>query len=373
MQDDISQELRRLLQEHHMSLAQAGDYGGVAARTWQTYETASENSSRRKPSKHVIRSFFRCSGIRMPEFIRAQLLKAKQGYTVAITAFSGGIGKSPITVAVAATLASLNYRVAIVSSDAVFRTYVFQGKGPQPGSFASQIAFFDYADVVFSPSEVKGLKAEVKEQGGVSELEKDLTDDIWVTSRSLLRRKEQATTTLKTLRANFDFVFFDINREVGLLRAHADLILVVLDSHSRESVWSAERFYQCLLNAKAKTRMPKCHGLITRYDLGVSGIELNGYLYDIQMDDAHQDEMWETYFDWDDYLQENHALIRELPFQMLNTRLTSAHRSVIQRYNHGKHLSDTFCHFDTVLDAAPNSAATDEIMRLVDELLDVRL
>lgn len=42
----------------------------------------------------------------------------------------------------------------------------------------------------------------------------------------------------------------------------------------------------------------------------------------------------------------------------------------IARYNRTKSFREGYCYFDSVVDFAPNSLASDEIRRLTDELID---
>ncbi|SUD79155.1 Uncharacterised protein [Pseudomonas putida] len=55
---------------------------------------------------------------------------------------------------------------------------------------------------------------------------------------------------------------------------------------------------------------------------------------------------------------------------MLRTFMTKAHSMEIARYNSTRGFWDGYCYFDSVVDFAPDSLASDEIRRLTDELID---
>ncbi|MNJ05023.1 hypothetical protein D3C73_1660760 [compost metagenome] len=50
--------------------------------------------------------------------------------------------------------------------------------------------------------------------------------------------------------------------------------------------------------------------------------------------------------------------------------MTKAHSMEIARYNSTRGFWDGYCYFDSVVDFAPNSLASDEVRRLADELID---
>ncbi|WLG59612.1 hypothetical protein PSH77_14080 [Pseudomonas extremorientalis] len=53
--------------------------------------------------------------------------------------------------------------------------------------------------------------------------------------------------------------------------------------------------------------------------------------------------------------------------------LSNAHEIVIDKYNYEQPFMERYSYFDSVLDIASNSHAADEIRRLTNELVDLRL
>jgi len=54
------------------------------------------------------------------------------GRTLSISSYKGGVGKSPITVNVAARLVERNFKLAVVTDDGIFRGMRDEGRTPPP-------------------------------------------------------------------------------------------------------------------------------------------------------------------------------------------------------------------------------------------------
>lgn len=134
--------------EHSMSRFRAAECAGVSERTWRYYE-----QGQRSPRKSVVRNFFDRSGISMPSNIAKLLKVARSARVLSITSLKGGVGKSPITVDVAACLVERGSNVAIITHDCCFEDDASNGKHPKAHSLAAGVDFFGYTDVFFSVAE----------------------------------------------------------------------------------------------------------------------------------------------------------------------------------------------------------------------------
>ncbi|MEE3528621.1 P-loop NTPase, partial [Pseudomonas aeruginosa] len=105
--------------------------------------------------------FFHRSGIAIPPELKDYIFESESGQALSITAYKGGVGKSPITVDVASCLVQRGFKVAIVTNDIVYTCKVEKGDTPEPGSLVSKISFYDELDILFSKSEIRKLENEL--------------------------------------------------------------------------------------------------------------------------------------------------------------------------------------------------------------------
>lgn len=131
--------------EHSMSRFRAANCAGVSERTWRSYE-----QGQRSPRNSVVRNFYDRSGISMPPNIAQLLRVARTARVLSITSLKGGVGKSPITIDVAACLVERGSNVAVITHDCCFEDGVSNGARPKAGSLVAGVDFFGYADVFFA-------------------------------------------------------------------------------------------------------------------------------------------------------------------------------------------------------------------------------
>jgi chromosome partitioning protein len=371
--------LRELLKEirvaRGISTTQAASWAGVNDRAWRSYETEEENTSSRAPSESTLRCFFQRSGIKMPPEFRRYLSPHGQARTLSVTTYKGGVGKSPITINIAACLVSKGFKVAVVTDDIVFRCMKKGGEGPEAGSLVSQISFYDDRDVLFSASEIKALAKEIRDNvtnaPADERLEREFT---YGGTIERLQRKRNATLTFKDLKLRYDYILLDMSRNLEILRRYVELIALILDSNCYQSVGSALSFITHLKEIGGRTAMPNLFGLVTHYNVGGKSQELIEFVGDLKgIPQGVRDELQSTRFDT--YRQRETILgkmsVLEIP--LLDTRMTAAHEIVIDMYNSTRELMKGYCYFHSILDIAPKSYACEEVFRLTAELTEQKL
>ncbi|WP_322614501.1 AAA family ATPase [Pseudomonas sp. BIC9C] len=371
--------LRELLKEKRMargiSTPQAAWWAGVNDRAWRSYETEEENSSSRVPSESTLRCFFQRSGIKMPPEFRRYLAPHGQARTLSVTTYKGGVGKSPITINIAACLVSKGFKVAVVTDDIVFRCMNADGEGPEAGSLVSQISFYDDRDILFSASELKALAKEIRDNVTNAPAEKRLEREATY-SRTIerLHRKRKATLTFKNLKQRYDYILLDMSRNLEILRRHVELIALILDSNCYQSVGSALKFISHIKEIGGRSAMPNLFGLVTHYNVGGESQELIEFVGDLQgVPQGVRDELQSTRFDTYRHRETILEKMRVLEIPLLDTRMTAAHEIVIDIYNSTRELMKGYCYFHSILDIAPKSYACEEVFRLTEELTEQKL
>lgn len=129
MNNLLREQLKEIRMARGISIPQAAWWAGVNDRAWRSYETEEENNSSRVPSESTLRCFFQRSGVKMPPEFRRYLAPHGQARTLSITTYKGGVGKSPITINIAACLVSKGFKVAVVTDDIVYRCMKEGGDG----------------------------------------------------------------------------------------------------------------------------------------------------------------------------------------------------------------------------------------------------
>lgn len=375
MNNLLREQLKEIRMARGISTQQAAWWAGVNDRAWRSYETEEENSSSRVPSESTLRCFFQRSGIKMPPEFRRYLAPRGQARTLSITTYKGGVGKSPITVNIAACLVSKGFKVAVVTDDPVFRGMKENGEGPEADTLVSQISFYDDRDIVFSASELKALAKEVRDNVTNAPADERLARQcIYGGHIERLQRKRRATLTFNDLKNRYDYILLDMSRNLEILRRHVELIVLILDSDCHQSIGSARSFITHIKEIGARNTMPNLFGLITHYNVGGESRELIEFVDD--MEDIPQDirdELQSTRFDT--YRQRETILekMKVLNIPLLDTRMTAAHEIVIDIYNSTRDLMKGYCYFHSILDIAPKSYACEEVFRLTEELMDFKL
>lgn len=142
--------------EHSMSRYRAAECAGVSERTWRSYE-----QGQRRPRRSVVQNFYDRSGIPMPSDTARLLRVTQTARVISITSLKGGVGKSPITIDVAACLVERGNRVAVITHDCCYEDGVSNGARPLTGSLAERIDFFGFADVFFCLAEKESFAKQI--------------------------------------------------------------------------------------------------------------------------------------------------------------------------------------------------------------------
>lgn len=355
--------------EHSMSRFRAAECAGVSERTWRSYEQGS-----RKPGKSVVRNFYNRSGIAMPS-TTVQMLKATRSARVlSITSLKGGVGKSPITVDVAACLVERGNTVAVITHDCCYEDGVSNGAQLKARSLVAGVDFFGYADLFFSVGEKETFAKRLRHivDHGSPMDRSGLEFEMGGTLGSMVERIGSCQM-FKDMKADYDYILLDLNLKVDLIRAHADLVAIIIDSSCPQSVDSAQRLNHRLLERKRGRRVPKCFGLVTRNDVGGRSRELEEYCGGLDISPDLAEGLEEQRFVSSKFRERILGDIKALPLTRLLTHLTNAHEIVIDKYNTDQPFMDGYTYFDSVLDISPDSHAADEIRRLTTEIVDLRL
>lgn len=371
----LRERLKETRLAHGINVRQAAYWAGVDYRTWRSYEVGEEKASARVPAKNALRCFFSRSGIEIPSEIKRYLTSSDEARTLTITTYKGGVGKSPITINIASCLTSKGYKVAIISDDTVFRCMRGEGEGPEPGSLVSKISFYDDREILFSASETRALANKVRNNvTNAPADERETCALIYSDTIETLERKLQATQNFADLKKQYDYILLDMSRNLSIIRNHAELIALVLDSSCRQSIQSAKKFIVDLKALKSRKPLPNFFGLITRCDIGGVSKELMEYLGDnaiVSEEDGNDLEV--ARFNENARRERILSDIKSLKAPLLSTRLTSAHEVVIDNYNSTRKFMQGYCYFHSVLDVAPTSFSAEEIRQLTDEIIDYRL
>ncbi|MBB6157395.1 chromosome partitioning protein [Pseudomonas sp. JAI115] len=375
MRDELRILLRTLRKSAKISVALAAKRAFVDERTWRSWETLKGAKYDRQPSEKALWSFFQRSGIEIPPEFTARPNGKPLGRVLSITSYKGGVGKSPITINVAAQLAAQHLKVAVVTDDGVFRGMCHDGRGPATGTQVSKIDFYDELDLVTSPADLKKMKKEIREH--VTHLpieEQQMGRFIYGHVFKAIERKALATERLSDLITRYDYVFLDINVKTELIRRHADLVAIVLDSNCYYSIQSAEAFLAAQRAIKCRKATPAFFGLITNCDVGGVSRELQEFVGDLPgLSDETRDDLQQAKREI--YLRRERLsqLIHKLDLPMLTTEMTASHKIAIELYNEGRNFLDGYCYFHSLIDIAPHSPAASEIRRLTSELINYRV
>lgn len=337
----------------------------VNERTWRTYETDVNNaSSIRIPEERLI-AFCERHGVPYPPVSNDGRILKGACKVISITAYKGGVGKSPITVAVAAYLGSIGKKVAIVTNDFVF--YCRAQKDPwiryRLEGRARLVDFYGENDVLMYPSEIAELEQAIeKDEKNRNKPVRNMLNFLLSGDREILEAKKSAKHTFEDLAKRYDYIFLDLNRDLDKVKRLSNLIAVVLDNRCLASIWSAEHFCEDLQNLPGLT--PIVYGLITNHAPYAGREDTFEYIETPQnLEDAKQDVI-EAY--------QHQAMVfqaaRELGIPFLNTFMTKAHAMEIEIFNSNHAFEDGYCYFNSLVEIAPLSPAADEIRRLADEL-----
>lgn len=366
--------LKKVRENGHISINLAANWAHVEQRTWRSWETGDDKDTARSPSPAALWSFFARSGLEVQNLEESTVRKPR-GLAFSIASSKGGVGKTPITLNVAACLIELGFRVAIVTDDLVYRCASEDKEQPKPGSLVSKIDFYDELDLITFPAAVKHRRREMREQlASLPPHEEAIFRAHHAEAFEALERKQRATEKLKELIARYDYVLIDMNRATELIRRFSNLVAIIIDTNCWMSVRSAKKFASALRQIKCRETTPSYFGLLTHCDVGGVSKELEEFIGDhLTLDTAQSERL-----DAARYARcrvREHVLeqIEALDFPHLRTELTSAYNIAADMYEQNSSDPQECGYFDSLLDFAPRSHAAREIRRLTDELINWRL
>ncbi|HEX8595695.1 MAG TPA: AAA family ATPase [Pseudomonas sp.] len=360
-------QLKELRKACGLTVGKAALSVHVHERTWRTYETDVDNASHIRIPQGRLMAFCERHELPYPPVGPDGQIMATGCKVLSITTYKGGVGKSPITVAVAGVLASAGRRVAIVSNDRVFN---LQGKedswiSARLEGRARSVDFIGEDDVLMYPGEVEHIEQ------AIQEYEHALHDPDWITINPLpdrahekLLTKRVAPQTFEDLRTSYDYIFLDLNRDLEKVRLLSDLVVIVMDNSCIASVWSAGYFYDDLVKPQLNRSAPRMCGLVTNHAPSTAFSDFEEYIEDSEKLEEARSVVMSIHEQQADVLQ----AIRDLRLPLLRTFMTRAHLMEIQMHNRSRSFGESFCFFNSLVEIAPQSVASDEIRRLTEEL-----
>ncbi|MFI7836975.1 AAA family ATPase [Pseudomonas asiatica] len=363
------EKLKELRNALGLTAEQAASSIDVKERTWQSYEAPIGHSSHRTMKVVYLQRFCECHGVPYPPVSNDGRLLINGCKVISITTLKGGVGKSPITVNIATELAKRGKKVAIITSDIVFRCCVKLDE-EKNGEFDHKgrlVHYYAEDDVALYKSELHDLEFELSDEVSKSGLVNP--DEIKSTYSYLIekiQKKKLAPHAMVSLVAEYDYILLDINKELYKTLLLSNLIVIVLDNGCMMSVWAAERFRDELEKLNGGEKVLNTYGLMTNHAPGGDGSEFLEYVDEDDEAAAARNEVISGY-------QHQSAVFSEaceLNIPILRTFMTKSHAMETEKYNRQREFKDAYGYFDSLLDIAPNSVASHEIRRLTDELLD---
>ncbi|MFJ3008305.1 AAA family ATPase [Pseudomonas fluorescens] len=340
------EELKVLRLSRGISIKDAANSVGRDYRTWQGYEASGNSESKIKIKPEVLSKFFRAHKIFWPS--------AK---VISVAAYKGGVGKTPITVAVAAAFALKGFRVAVVTNDHVFRSHSESENAhvKASGKVAGSVDFYDEADIVMYQGEAQSIR----EMVGNNQQEKFcsvFSDDI-----ERLARKEASDVKFNDLKKSYDVVFLDINHSLPQTLINSDIIALLVDASCPFSYASSKRYCKRIRELNDGS-IGGVHVLLTNFTsipklCGLSDKETP------ELEKILGSLVWRS-----EFAVKNYKRLKGLDVPFLRARFSSDHEYHIDRYDEGRSFDDSFCYFDTVLDIAPDSLAAIEVHDVAEEL-----
>lgn len=376
MDNRLRKILKEIRESRFISVAQAAHWAGVADRTWRSYESPF-SSSNRNPSRRSLWNFFYKSNFAIPDEFKNYIFSGETRQTLSVTSYKGGIGKSPITIDMAACLTARKFKVGVITSDSVYRGMTAKKVDPEAGSLVSKIDFYDEKDVLFKRSEVQDLKRQI--HSAKVSAEKEFPRNVGMVFLpeliERLRRKERTKNRFEEMRDNYDYIFLDMNREIEKIRELANVVVLLTDISCFQSISSNEIFIKDFKELfEKRKRNPLLYGLITKKEAGGQRSVLDEYYGEKISIEAGDYEELQAHREWHrNQREKNLSTINGLSIPMLKTSLSFAHEEVVNDYNRENYMVRGYSYFSSVLDVAPASYAASEINQLVDELIELRM
>ncbi|MCV4269371.1 AAA family ATPase [Pseudomonas capsici] len=338
-------ELKALRKSRGISTEQAARAVKRSIKSWRDYES---ETAKPKIPDNIFKLFLWKFKIIWPH--------AK---TVSIAAYKGGIGKSPITIALAASFAQTGLKVAIVTNDEVYRAHSKKDKATIKSSsrLAAKIDFYDELDIVLYSGEVVTLEKEVQYRKKLPEAH------IFSDELEALARKKAAVFEFEKLRKNYDLIFLDMNRNLTQTLLRSDEIVLLVDSTCPYSPNSTKNFYEQITHLN-KEKLESIHILPTNFS---SLPRINGQ---IDVRSAHKNKIFNSCM-FDSHLTlKTYRKIRKLSIPILRSRFTSDYEFYFDLHYSNLKI-ENLSYFDTIIDVAPNSIATLELEQITDELAEI--
>ena len=374
MDNQLRKHVKELREAADVSVNLAAMWANVAERTWRSWETERGNVTSRIPSPAALWSFLARSGINMRR-LGLEIDGKPRGLALAVACYKGGVGKSSITVNLAAAMAELGFRVAVVTNDYNHRYACEDGELPAPGSCVSRVGFYDERDLITFPSAVKQRRKRIRDHlASLPPKERASYQLVHADELEALERKQRATEKLSGLIARHDYVLFDVNADLELVRRFSNLVAVVVDTNCSMAVRSAGKFVTALQNIKCRETAPSYFGLLTNCDVGGVSTELEEFVGDfVKLSDEQYQEITESKYSTCRRRERVLELVDSLKFPPLHTELTGAYRIAIEMLEDAPPPGHEYGYFSAFVDFAPRSHAARQMRRLADEFIHWRL
>jgi len=231
----------------------------------------------------------------------------------------------------------------------------------------SPVTYFDESDVTLYSAELRDLERKLEEDlAGTGVLDPGEIRFCYGYQIERIKRKKVASHALSTLVKEYDYILLDLNRDMYRTLLLSNVIALVLDNRCLSSIWSAEQYCEDIIAMNGGRPVSHLYTLITNHAPCGDGTEYLEYIDDEADAEQVRREVIESY----EHQSEVYLEARKLRVPMLRTFMTKAHSMEIARYNSTRGFWDGYCYFDSVVDFAPDSLASDEIRRLTDELID---
>lgn len=196
-ENEEAQPIQKIRSKAGMSVTRAANFALVDPRTWRCWETEEDNETARSPKAAALWSFFARSGL--PEPV-TQMEHSPRGQVLSIASAKGGVGKTPITINVAASMVEKGFKVAIVTHDLVYRFAHDDGQQPVPGTLVSKIDFYDELDLITFTDAVKHRRNDTRQHlASLPPHEQELYRAHHAVELRALERKQHATEKLSEL------------------------------------------------------------------------------------------------------------------------------------------------------------------------------
>ncbi|MBC8999854.1 ParA family protein [Pseudomonas sp. N40(2020)] len=339
------EELKALRKSKGISAKNAATAVERSVKSWQGYESI---DSKVQIPDSVLSQFLRTFNITWPH--------AK---VVSITAYKGGIGKSPITVAIATSFAQTGLKVAVIANDEVFRGYTNKARIDVKNSerLASKVDFFDQHDIIMYPSELLRLEEENEQRKNLPAFASCIDHE------EIILRKKAATLTFEDIKNTYDLILLDLNRDLYETLAKSDKIILLVDSTCQYSPSSTHSYYKHM-NKINKEKLDSMHVLFTNFST------IPSTRGQIDVTRAHKNKIFDSCLFSAHLTLKIYKEIRDLNIPIMRSRFSADYEYHIELHDSDMS-NDAFCYFDTIMDIAPDSIASFEVSEVREELTEI--